>query len=272
MEHRIRRHDGEYRWIVTAGVPRYEADGSFAGFIGTGADITEQKRAEKALSTVSHKLIEAHEEERSRIARELHDDFSQRLALVSVGLGSLKQSPPASAVDFERRIDEAYQQIADLSSDIQVLSHGLHPPKLELLGLKAAVSGFCEELSNRHGVRIDLHVEDIPRALPREMSLCFYRVMQEALQNVVKHSVSRQADVSLSGRIDTINLTVKDSGAGFDPYEAMRGPGLGLTSMQERLKGIGGRLSIHSQPGRGTMIHAVAPILPAKSANGSKAV
>ena len=270
MEHRLRRHDGEYRWVVTAGVPRYNVDGSFAGYIGTAVDITERKLAEEALSTVSQKLIEAHEEESTRIARELHDDINQRLALVSVRLGYLKQSPPASAADLEQEIGEVSQQIADLAADIQALSHGLHPPKLELLGLEAAAAGFCEELSNRHGVTIDVHFENIPTALPPEISLCLYRVLQEALQNVVKHSVSRHAHVSLNGQINTINLTVKDSGAGFDPHEAMRGPGLGLTSMKERLKVVGGQLSIHSQRGRGTMIHAVAPLcLPTKPANVS---
>ena len=107
---------------------------------------------------------------------------------------------------------------------------------------------------------IDVHFENIPTALSRDISLCLYRVLQEALQNVVKHSASRHAHVSLNGQIDTINLTVKDSGTGFDPQEAMRGRGLGLTSMKERLKVVGGRLSIHSQPGHGTIVHAVAPL------------
>jgi PAS domain S-box-containing protein len=268
MEHLLRRHDGEYRRVVTTGVPRYNVDGPFAGYIGTAVDITERKLAEETLSTVSQKLIEAHEEERARIARELHDDISQRLAVVGVRLGNLTQSPRGSATDFEQEIGDVYQQVADLASDIQALSHGLHPPKLELLGLKAAVAGFCEELSNRHGVTIDVHVENIPKALPSAISLCLYRVLQEALQNVVKHGGSRCAHVSLHGQSNSINLTVKDSGAGFDPHEAMRGPGLGLTSMKERLKIIGGQLSIHSQRGHGTMIHAVAPlVLPTKSAN-----
>ena len=266
MEHRLRRHDGEYRWVVTAGVPRYQVDGSFVGYIGTGVDITERKLAEEALSTVSQKLIEAHEEESTRIARELHDDVNQRLAMVSLRLGYLKQSPPASAAYLEQEIGAVTEAIADLVTDLQALSHDLHPPRLELLGLEAAATGFCEELSNRHGVTIDVHFENIPQALPREISLCLYRVLQEALQNVVKHSVSRQAHVSLNSHTNTINLTVKDSGAGFHPHEAMRGPGLGLTSMKERLKVIGGQLSIDSQPGRGTMIHAVAPLcLPTKS-------
>jgi PAS domain S-box-containing protein len=239
VEHRLRRHDGEYRWVVTVGVPRYDMDGSFVGYIGTAVDITERKLAEEALSTVSQKLIEAHEEESTRIARELHDDINQRLAVMSVRLGYLKQSPSASAADFKQEIGEVRQQIADLVSDIQALSHGLHPPKLKLLGLEAAAAGFCEELSNRHGITIDVHFENIPHALPPEISLCLYRVLQEALQNVVKHSVSGHAHVSLNGQINTINLTVKDSGAGFNPHEAMRGPGLGLTSMRERLKGVG---------------------------------
>jgi PAS domain S-box-containing protein len=258
MEHRLRRHDGEYRWVVTAGVPRFN-DGSFAGYIGTAVDITEQKLAEEALSTVSQRLIEAHEEESTRIARELHDDINQRLALVNVRLGYLKPGP-ASATDLEREIGEVSREIVDLTSDIQALSHRLHPAKLELLGLEASAAGFCEEMSSRHGLAIDVHFENIPKTLPREISLCLYRVMQEALQNVVKHSESRQARVSLNGRSNAIDLTVTDSGTGFDPLEAMRGPGLGLTSMKERLKAIGGQLSIHSQRGHGTTIHAVAPL------------
>ena len=268
MEHLLRRHDGEYRKVVTTGVPRYNVDGPFVGYIGTAVDITERKLAEEALFSVSQKLIEAHEEERTRIARELHDDIGQRLAVVSMRLGHLKQSPPASATDFGREIGETCQQIVDLASGIHALSHGLHPPKLELIGLEGSVAGLCEELSKRHGVTIDVHFEDIPKALPPETSLCLYRVLQEALQNVVKHGGSRRAHVSLNGQINTINLTVKDSGAGFDPREVMRGPGLGLTSMKERLKVVGGQLSIHSQRGRGTTIHAVAPLrVPTKPAN-----
>ena len=267
LEHRLRRHDGEYRWVVTAGVPRYNADGSFVGYIGTSVDITERKLAEGVLS--SQKLIEAHEEESRRIARELHDDINQRLAVMNMRLGYVTQGPPASAADFKREIGEVSQEIADLAADIQAVSHRLHPAKLEILGLEKAAAGFCEELSSRHNLTIDVHFENIPTALPREISLSLYRVLQEALQNVLKHSVSRRAHVSLSCQLDTIKLTIKDSGAGFDPQDAMRGPGLGLTSMKERLKIVGGQLSIHSQLGHGTTVHAVAPLrLPTKSTNG----
>ena len=264
LEHRLRHQDGEYRWVVTAGVPRYGANGSFVGYIGTSVDITERKLAEAALA--SQKLIRAQEEEKTRIARELHDDISQRITLLGMHLGILKQSLPLSTTDLEQEIGEMDRQLRDLATDIHALSHRLHSPRLEFLGLKAAVAGLCEELSNQHDVRIDVHFETIPVALPPEISLCLYRVLQEALQNVVKHGLPRGADVSLSGHINTINLTVKDSGPGFDPYEAVRGAGLGLTSMKERLKVVGGQLFIHSQRGHGTTIQAVAPLsLPTES-------
>ena len=258
LEHRFRRHDGEFRWVVTAGVPRYNPDGSFIGYIGTSFDISERKLAEAALA--SQKLIEAHEEEKTRIARELHDDISQRIALLRMHLAILKQRLPGSAPDLEPETRELDRQIGELAADIQALSRGLHSPKLELLGLKAAVAGFCDELSTGYDVTIHVHFENVPEALPREVSLCLYRVLQEALQNVLKHSASRCADVSLRGQVNTVDLTVKDSGPGFDPHEAMRGPGLGLTSMQERLKVIGGQLFIESQRGHGTTIRALAPI------------
>ena len=144
MEHRLRRHDGEYRWVLTAGVPRYDVDGSFAGYIGTAVDITERKLAEEALSTVSQKLIEAHEEERARIARELHDDISQQLALVSVRLDYLRQRPPASAADLNQEIGDVYQQIGNLASDIQALSHDLHPRSWNSWGSKVRWLGSAK--------------------------------------------------------------------------------------------------------------------------------
>jgi signal transduction histidine kinase len=257
LEHRFRRHDGEYRWVISAGAPRYNADGRFIGYIGTSLDITDRKLAEAALA--SQKSIEAHEQERTRIARELHDDISQRIALLGTHLIILKQSLPASATDLQQEIKEMNQQIGDLASDIQTLSHRLHSPKLEVIGLKAAVAGFCKELSHRHDVTIDVHFGDIPEPLPPDISLCLYRVLQEALQNVLKHSASRRADVSLNEQSNTVNLRVTDSGAGFDPHEAVRGRGLGLTSMKERLEAVGGELFIYSKPGSGTTIHAVAP-------------
>jgi len=270
MEYRLRRHDGEYRWILCQGVPRFNADGSFAGYISSGIDVTERKLAEEALSGVSQRLIEAHEEERARLARELHDDINQRLALLGMRLDRLAHSPPASAAALTQEMGVASQQVADLVTDVQALSHRLHSSRLDILGLEAAAAGLCEELSARQRVAIDVHSENIPKALPHEIALCLYRVLQEALQNAIKHSGSQDIRVSLEAGVNEIDLTVQDWGVSFDPQEAMRGRGLGLISMKERLKLVDGQISIHSERGRGTTIHARVPLsLRMKSAGAA---
>jgi len=259
MEYRLRRHDGEYRWIFDLGVPRFNRDGSFAGYIGSCIDVTERKRAEEALSSVSSRLIEAHEEERTRIARELHDDINQRIALLAANLERLMHDLPASLVLTKRRIEEARAEISDLGSDIQALSHRLHSSKLEYLGLEAAAFSFCKELSEQKGVDIGLHSERVPKRLPQEIALCLFRVLQEALQNAVKHSGAKQFEVQLRGTPNDIRLTVHDGGTGFNVEEAVTGRGLGISSMRERLKLVAGRLSIDSSPKSGTTVQASVP-------------
>jgi len=262
MEYRLRRHDGQYRWVNDLGVPRFNDDGSFAGYIGTCLDITEQKLAEEALSSMSRRLIEAHEEERTWIARELHDDINQRLAILAVSMDRANGKLPASASDAKRSIREAKQQIRDLCVDIQALSHRLHSSKLEYLGLASAADGFCREVSERQGVEIDFQCDDIPKNLCREISLCLFRVLQEALQNATKHSGSRHFQVFLKCSSDEITLTVSDSGIGFDPNETVKGHGLGIINMRERLKLVGGELSIDSRLHPGTTVHARVPLNP----------
>jgi PAS domain S-box-containing protein len=223
-------------------------------------DITERKLAQDVLSMASHKLIEAQEEERTRIARELHDDVGQRLALLAVLLDSLKKGRPVSAAEWGSQIGDLHKQVEDLANDVQALSHQLHSPKLEYLGLATAAASFCREVSDRQGVEIDFRSENIPKELPREISLCLFRVLQEALQNAIKYSGSRQFQVSLTGGVNEIELTVHDSGIGFEPEEAIKGRGLGLTSMKERLRVVDGELSIDSQLQRGTTIYARVPL------------
>jgi PAS domain S-box-containing protein len=261
MEYRLRRHDGEYRWILDHGVPRFDVAGSFAGYIGSCIDISERRLAEEALATMSRKLIEAQEEERRWIARELHDDFSQRIAWLAVSLGGLKQAVPASAAEVRRAIKEASKQVSDLGLDIQALSHRLHSSKLENLGLAAAAAGFCKELSEQQKVEIDFHSERVPKDLPQEVAICLFRVLQEALQNGTKYSGSRRFQASLNGKLDEIQLMVSDQGIGFDPEEAIKGRGIGLISMKERLALVNGDLSIDSQRQHGTVIRARVPLI-----------
>jgi PAS domain S-box-containing protein len=256
MEYRLRRYDGEYRWILDIGVPRFNQDGSFAGFIGSCMDVTGLKLAEEALSGVNRRLIEAQECERTRISRELHDDISQRLALLALELEQLAEDCPDLSAEVRSRVRVLREQTADVGGAVHTLSHELHSSKLEYLGLAPTISAFCKEFSDRQNVEVVFTHDDVPSSLPQDISLCLYRILQEALQNAVKHSGARRFEVELRGTSGAIDLSVRDSGSGFDVEKAMKTCGLGLTSMKERIKLIDGQLSINSQPQCGTTIHA----------------
>jgi PAS domain S-box-containing protein len=261
MEYRLQRYDGEYRWVLSIGVPRFSADRAFAGYIGSCVDISERKLAEEVLTSVSRRLIDVQERERARISRELHDDIGQRLALLTVQLQQMRQALPDSVVESSSRIDDLVKYASEMSNDIQALSHELHSSKLEYLGVVAAMRGFCNEFSKQQGVEVVFRSHDLSNPLPSpEVSLSLYRVLQEALHNAAKHSGVRHFEVELRGRPGEIHLTVSDSGAGFDIRTTRTGGGLGLTSMRERLKLINGEISIESQPRRGTTIHASVPL------------
>ena len=258
MEYRLRRHDGEYRWVTDIGVPRFDEVGAFAGYIGSCLDITELKQAEETLSTMGRRLIEAHEEERAWIGRELHDDINQRLALLAVELDQWRRD--ASGPSVSERFDKVQRRITEISSDVQALSHRLHSSKLDYLGLVTAAKSFCRELSGKARVEIQFDQSEMPATLPKDVSLSLFRVLQEALQNAVKYSGVRAFTVSLRGVPGAVELSVSDDGRGFKEEDVSSRHGLGLISMRERIQMVNGVFDIRSQPGTGTTILARVPL------------
>jgi PAS domain S-box-containing protein len=257
MQYRLRRFDGEYRWIFDTGVPRFNPDGSFAGYIGSCMDMTEQRAAQEALTNMGRKLMDAHEEERTWIARELHDDINQQLALTAVELDRWAHN--ASSLEADPHIRRARARIMEIAKDVQALSHRLHSSKLEYLGLVAAAKSFCKEFAEQNKVQVHFTSENVPRMLPQDTSLCLFRVLQEALQNAVKHSGVQEFWATLNGTAETVELRVSDRGRGFDEQQALAHRGLGLISMRERLQFVSGELSIRSKPGVGTTVYAHVP-------------
>ena len=244
------------RWAIARGEPVYDADRQIIGLRGTVQDITARKLAEDDLASVSGRLIEAQEQERRRIARELHDDLGQRLAMLAIGLAQLQQSS-WNPSEFPEHIGKLQQQTFGIAADIQSLSHQLHSSRLQYLGLPAALRGFCQEFSEQQKVEVDFETHGIPTPLSSDVSLCFFRVLQEALHNAAKHSGVRRFEVRLWGTPDEIHLTISDSGVGFDFEATKASRGLGLISMQERLKLLNGTLAVESQLQHGTTIHAI---------------
>ncbi len=246
------------KWVLARGEAVRDAGGAVIGLRGTVQDITARKLADAALASVSGKLIGAQEQERRRIARELHDDIGQRLALLTIELAQLQQSS-SSPFEFSGKIGKLRTQTSEIAADVQSLSHELHSSRLQYLGLAAALKGFCQEFSQQQKVEVDFKTHDLPTPLSSDISLCFFRVLQEALHNAAKHSGVRHFEVQLWGTPDEIHLTIDDSGVGFDVEATKASRGLGLISMQERLKLLNGTLAIESQPQRGTTIHASVP-------------
>jgi len=241
-----------------------EVVGAVVAFV----DITQRRLSEAALASVSGKLIEAQEQERSRIARELHDDIGQRLALLAIELAQLQQRLPNSS-ELPGRIGQLQKSTSEIAADIQSLSHELHSSRLQYLGIAAAMRGFCKEFGEQQKVEIEFETHDLPIPLSPDISLCLFRVLQEAVHNSAKYSGVRHFEVRLWGTQDEIHLTVSDSGSGFDIEEAKASRGLGLISMEERLKILQGTLLIESQLQRGTTIHASVPLRSEVKSNPS---
>jgi PAS domain S-box-containing protein len=259
-EYRLRRVDGEYRWVLDTSEPRFTADGSFAGYIASATDVTDLRTARAAISNLNKRLIGAHEEERTHLARELHDDVGQHLAFVAIELQQLSDPVPEWMPELKVRASRLQDSVSSLGSDIHQISHRLHSSKLEFLGLPAAAAAFCRETSAQRGVRVDFVHEHVPAHLSGEIAITLFRVLQEALSNALKHARATVLRVALRGGPETIVLDVVDDGCGFDVDAALKGHGLGLISMQERLRFVNGTMFIESKPGRGSTVRAIVPL------------
>jgi len=246
--------DGTLVWLKSNGRGFFDDKGKLLRVIGMVADVTDVKRAEESLADMTRKLIQAQEQERVRIGRELHDDINQRLAMLSIELETLQQSPS----ELQSRVSELRKDLRQISDDVQAISHDLHSSNLEYLGVVAGIKSWCKEVADRHKIEVVFR-NDLPGNLPLDLGFPLFRVLQQAVGNAIKHSGVKRIEVGLREDSGEIYLIVRDSGKGFDVEKAMRGKGLGLTSMRERVRLLNGTITIQSRPMGGTSIHVRVP-------------
>ena len=259
-EFRVVRRDGAVRWVAARGKFYYSRKGEAERMLGMAVDITERKMAEEALASLSGRLIDAQEEERKRIARELHDDYNQRLAMLAIELERLAEDDPEDPIESDQLLRQLSNRASELGADLHSLSHSLHPSTLRILGLVAAMKAFCEEFEEQQEVQVDFGHENVPRDIPEDVELCLFRVAQEGLRNVKRHSGANRAAVHLAWSDGRLHLAVSDRGRGFDSNKPPGEQGIGLRSMEERLRVLGGHLEIHTRPMEGTRIDAWLPL------------
>jgi PAS domain S-box-containing protein len=254
-------------WLLISADPIIDEKGNVVGFISILIDITSRKRNEKkliesqkTLRAFASRLLTIQEEERRCLARELHDDFTQRLAVLAMDLSRITVSAKTAHPGVESGLELVREQIIKLSTDILDISRQLHPSIIDDLGLGRAIQSECTNAARRTGIAIHYKSNRIPPAIPYDISVSLFRITQEAIRNIHKHAHVTDAEVCLVGEEDGISLTVQDLGAGFDPECARQEHGLGLFSMKERVQLIGGVFSIDSAPGQGTQIKVVVPL------------
>ncbi|MBE0660309.1 MAG: PAS domain-containing protein [Bryobacteraceae bacterium] len=253
--------NGTRRVIAWSSLAHRTADGSGKRVISTGVDITrrtlmenELRQSRENLRRLTAGLISSQEEERKRLARELHDDVNQRMAMLAIEVDLLGRDLPGAAGSVHQQIQSLRQNLEQLSDDLRRAAHQLHPSDLEHFGLVAALEGFCSTFSRLHSIRLRFTHRGVPDSMPSEVALCLYRVAQECLHNVAKHSGASKASLALKVDKGDIVLSVADKGAGFDPAPAGQSGGLGLIGIRERVRLVGGRISIRSSPDNGAQI------------------
>ena len=257
LEYRIFTKDGELRWVEARG--KVEPVNGSRVIRGAIVDITKRKLAEDAVHELSRQLMDAQEKERARLARELHDDLSQSLALLSSQMSGLcDESDDVGYI--KEQIQHLVSKIVEVSRDVRRISHELHPAKLSQLGLESALRGLCREIAAAYNLKLDFKAENLPLKLPDDVSLSLYRIAQESLQNVVNHSDATNARVSIKLENGEVRLSVSDNGNGFDPDAEKAKESLGLISIDERARAVKGTVKITSAIGEGTQIEARVPV------------
>ena len=263
ITYRVSRPEGHIIWLEEAGRAFFTEGGKLVRVVGIAANITDRKRTEQAVLELGGRLLNAQEEERSRVALELHDDIGQELAVLAVQIHGL------SIRNLRMQIADLQAKIDEISTKISSLAHELHSSRLDHLGLAVAAEVFCREFSRQFALPVDYVGCDIPRQLSPSIDLTFYRVLQEALHNVVKHGQATHVHVELTLGGDELKLVVRDNGVGFDSDQPHFGTGLGLISMRERMHHISGHLRVSSRPNKGTLIEASIPLCSANLDNPS---
>lgn len=253
----------EYRWYIGAAAGLLLAQSGLIGALLVQA--RRRRRAEARIRDLGSRLLGAQDAERSRIARELHDDVSQQTALLSIDLQLLIDSDPDEPDTREELARKALHRTETIAHTVHTLSHRLHPAKLQVMGLVPSLSSLQREFS-KMGVDVAFAHRNVPDRLPHDLTLCLFRIVQEALQNAVRHGSARKVSMDLTGSPKGLTLAIVDDGVGFD-VDAMSAEGLGLISMRERLEPLGGTLEIHSRPGTGTRLKVFVPSSP--SATGA---
>ena len=257
VENRCHKKDGGWRslhWKIAS------ATAGATWLSAVARDVTTEKWAQEKLRNLAAQLMTAQEEERSRIARELHDDVTQRLATVGIGLGLLKRTV-TNAPEIHGEVNRLQVQIIALSDDVRRLSHSLHPSILEYSNLCASLEMHCSEFSHQHSIPTSFTARDVPDEIPHAIALGLYRIAQESLRNIAQHSEATAASVTLAGEGGTsLALFVIDNGKGFEVDNAKASAGLGLVSIGERARNIGASVSIDSIPGAGTRIAVHVPL------------
>lgn len=259
IEYRMVAKDDRIVW-VNDNVSIHRENGLPTKMTGFMIDVTERKHTENTLRLLGGRLITAQEEERKRIARELHDDLNQKMALLSIELEQIGQTLKTDTVRAGERIKELQKNAFKISKDIHQISYMLHPSKLDHLGLVPALNSFCEELSEARDLSIHFTHEGFPAAIPPNTTLCLFRIAQEGLQNAVKHSGASNVDISLKKTNSSMELTISDPGCGFDLKNDNMDKGLGFISMRERLRLVNGDMKIRSRPLQGTQLNISVPL------------